>query len=39
MTSADFAPKTKITLEDFQRLMTTPVVEGRIGELNNISPY
>ena len=39
MTSADFAPKTKITLEDFQRLMTTPVVEGKIGELNNISPY
>lgn len=39
MTSTDFAPKTKITLEDFQRLMTTPVVEGRIGELNNISPY
>ena len=27
------------TLEDFQRLMTTPVVEGKIGELNNSSPY
>ena len=39
MVSPDFAPKTKITVEDFQRLMTTPVVEGRIGELNNISPY
>ena len=39
MVSPEFAPKTKITLEDFQRLMTTPVVEGRIGELNNISPY
>jgi hypothetical protein len=39
MTSADFAPKTKITLEDFQRLMATPIVEGKIGELNNISPY
>ena len=39
MTSVDFAPKTRITLEDFQRLMTTPVVEGKIGELNNISPY
>ena len=39
MTSADFNPQTKITLEDFQRLMTTPVVEGKIGELNNISPY
>ncbi len=39
MTSPDFAPKTRITLSDFQRLMTTPVVEGKIGELNNISPY
>ena len=39
MTSADFAPQTKITHEDFQRLMTMPVVEGKIGELNNISPY
>ena len=39
MTSPDFAPTTSITLEDFQRLMTTDVVEGKIGELNNISPY
>ena len=39
MTSPDFAPTTKITLEDFQKLMTTPVTEGKIGELNNISPY
>ena len=39
MVSDDFAPKTHITLEDFQKLMTTPVVEGKIGELNNISPY
>ena len=39
ITSEDFAPKTHITLEDFQKLMTTPVVEGKIGELNNISPY
>ena len=39
MVSEDFAPKTRITLEDFQKLMTTPVVEGKIGELNNISPY
>ena len=39
MLSPDFAPKTKISLEDFRRLMTTPVVEGKIGELNNISPY
>ena len=39
MTSTDFAPKTKITMDDFQKLMSTPVVEGKIGELNNISPY
>ena len=39
MVSPDFAPKTKITLDDFRQLMTTPVVEGKIGELNNISPY
>ena len=39
ITSPDFAPKTHITLEDFQKLMTTPVIEGKIGELNNISPY
>ena len=39
MTSKDFAPKTKITLDDFRQLMTTPVIEGKIGELNNISPY
>ncbi|MBQ7180213.1 MAG: beta-glycosidase, partial [Bacteroidaceae bacterium] len=39
MTSKDFAPKTKITLDDFQKLMTTDVVKGKIGELNNISPY
>lgn len=39
MTSKDFAPQTEISLTDFQRLMTTDVVEGKIGELNNISPY
>jgi len=39
MTSADFDPKTQITLDDFNQLMTTPVVEGKIGQLNNISPY
>ena len=39
MTSKDFAPKTHITLDDFYRLMTTDVAEGKIGELNNISPY
>jgi hypothetical protein len=30
---------TNKTLADFQKLMSTPVVEGKIGELNNISPY
>ena len=39
MTSKDFSPNTHITFEEFQKLMTTPVVEGKIGELNNISPY
>ena len=39
MNSKDFAPKTHITLDDFYRLMTTDVVGGKIGELNNISPY
>jgi hypothetical protein len=39
MTSKDFAPQANISLQDFRRLMTTEVVEGKIGELNNISPY
>ena len=39
MTSNDFAPTTSISLEDFRKLMTMDVVEGKIGELNNISPY
>ena len=39
MQSADFQPQTRITIDDFRRLLSTPVVEGKIGELNNISPY
>ena len=39
MTSKPFAPKTKITVSDFRLLMSTPVVEGEIGKLDNISPY
>ena len=39
MTSQHFAPKTAITVADFHCLMTTPVVAGEIGKLNNISPY
>ena len=39
MHSAAFAPTTKISIADFHRLMTTEVTEGKIGELNNISPY
>lgn len=39
MTSQHFAPKTRITTADLNNLLTTPVVEGQIGTLNNISPY
>lgn len=39
MQSPDFSPKTQITYDDLQKLFTTPVVEGKIGALNNISPY
>ncbi len=39
MTSQHFAPKTAITVADFHSLMNTPVVAGKIGKLNNISPY
>jgi hypothetical protein len=39
MTSKSFAPKTKISVADFRDLMTTPVVEGEIGKLFNITPY
>ena len=39
MTSRDFAPTTSISLHDLQQLMTTDIEEGKIGELNNISPY
>ncbi len=39
MHSDAFAPKTAITIADLHRLMTTPVIEGQIGALDNISPY
>jgi hypothetical protein len=39
MKSSDFAPKTRISVDDFRKLMATPVVEGKIGELFNITPY
>ena len=39
MDSDKFNPTTRITVDDFYKLMTTEVVEGKIGELNNISPY
>ncbi len=39
MNSADFNPQTTVSLADFHNLMTLEVVEGKIGELNNISPY
>ena len=39
MHSKHFAPTTAISAHDFQNLMSTPVVEGEIGKLDNISPY
>lgn len=39
MNSSDFNPTTKITLEELHKLFTTPVSEGQIGKLDNISPY
>lgn len=39
MRSRDFAPTANVSIDDLQALFTTPVVEGKIGELNNISPY
>ena len=39
MQSKHFAPATAITIADLQLLMSTPVAEGKIGKLNNISPY
>lgn len=39
MLSPAFAPATSITVDDFNRLLTTDVVEGQIGALDNISPY
>lgn len=37
--SNECSPTTTISADDFRRLMTTKVEEGRIGQLNNISPY
>lgn len=39
MNSSDFNPVTRITLEELHKLFTTPVAEGKIGALDNISPY
>lgn len=39
MTSKDFAPKTRISLTDLQQLLNADVVEGKLDELDNISPY
>ena len=39
MQSDDFKPDTQILFDDLKKLFTTPVKEGKIGELNNISPY
>lgn len=39
MQSPAFAPKNHITYEDFQKLLTTPVEEGKMKQLFNISQY
>lgn len=39
MNSSDFKPVTKISISELLRLFTTPVVEGEIGTLDNITPY
>lgn len=39
MQSPAFAPKMHITYEDFQKLLTTPVEEGKMKQLFNISQY
>lgn len=39
MNSSDFNPDTKISISDLNKLFTTPVEEGHIGALDNISPY
>lgn len=39
MNSSDFRPATHITADDLRHLLTTPVQEGHIGGLDNISPY
>lgn len=39
MNTADFKPDTKISLVELHKLFTTPVMEGHIGALDNISPY
>lgn len=39
MNSSDFNPATRITLEELHKLFTSPVAEGKIGALENISPY
>lgn len=39
MNTSDFKPDTKISLTELHKLFTTPVTEGKIGVLDNISPY
>lgn len=39
MLSDDFDPEVKISAADFERLLTTEVVAGEIGKLDNISSY
>jgi hypothetical protein len=39
MGSADFNPSTRITPSELRLLLTTPVEEGKIKQLFNISQY
>ena len=39
MASPAFSPATAISIGDLKKLFSTPVTEGTIGVLNNISPY
>ncbi len=39
MNSGNFTPDTEISLSDLKLLLTTPVGETRLEQLNNISPY
>jgi hypothetical protein len=39
MQGKDFAPKTNISAEELHRVLTTPVEEGQMKKLFNITTY